>query len=107
MSISVSRDKYSTVSKDKEGNIRIVFNLHVHGELSAEESLEKLNEVADFLDNFEAKHSEAFGKSAVYAVNMEDTEDEEKVCHVENIQKIKIRVGVAQEFQTEFNAEFN
>ena len=107
MSISVSRDIRSNVSKDKEGNMRIVFNLHVHGELSAEESLEKLNEVADFLDAFEKTHSETFHQSAVYAVNMEDMEDEEKLAHVENIKNIKIRVGVAQQFQTEFNTEFN
>lgn len=107
MSISVSRDINSPVSNDKDGNMRIVFNLHVKGELSAEQSLQQLNDVADFLDAFEKAHSEAFHQGAVYAVNMEDTEDKQKLAQVENIKNIKIRVGVAQQFQTEFNAEFN
>jgi predicted ThiF/HesA family dinucleotide-utilizing enzyme len=86
--------------------LRIVFNLNVNAELSAKESLEKLDQVAGFLEKFEADNQHSINGD-VYVVCMEDTEDQDKVSHVENIQKIKIRVGVAQQFQTEFNAEFN
>lgn len=110
MSISVSRDLNNEFGYDPMGHLRVNFKLSVEKGLSAEDTKDLLSRVGQFLSNFEAETGlltrDEFDGFA-YVINMREGFDRTALTSVEDIDAIEVRVGYAQKFQTEFNAEFS
>lgn len=101
MSISVSRQIPEDLSQDPQGNLRVIFNIK-GTELDLNDSFER---VIGFLEEFEEENSRILsGNDSTHVINVACSSTD--IRALKDIQSIEVKLGVAQKFQDEFNAEF-
>lgn len=107
MSITAKRMMDRSPSYDLQGNLRIGFRLSVEDNLSPKDAKAAFYAVADFLDNFEGARADIIVGDIIAPYLKDSEKPNNELDSIEYIDVIEVRVGVAQEFQEEFNAEFS
>ena len=113
MSITISRLKENEFRLDPWDNLCVIFKIHVDKDLPEEQAIEDVQKVARFLLQFQdartPENPDEFNEFNRFISLFEFKEGIKagKVLSLHDFDTIKVRIGYAQEFQDEFNAEFN